>query len=127
MGMALNAERIRGPRGAAWSPSTIHGHNGRGTGLLNNELYIGRLVWNRQRFVKDPDTGRRLARLNLPGERITTDVPHLRIIDDALWQRVKARQVSTRRVIAKGITKARRPRYLFSGLTSCETCGGGFI
>ena len=33
-------------------------------GILNNELYIGRLVWNRQRYVKHPDTGKRLARIN---------------------------------------------------------------
>ena len=51
---ALNAEGIPGPAGAAWSPSTIHGNPKRGTGILNNELYVGRLVWNRQRFVKDP-------------------------------------------------------------------------
>jgi hypothetical protein len=32
---------------------------GGGTGLLNNELYVGTLVWNRQRFIKDPTTGKR--------------------------------------------------------------------
>ncbi len=36
----------------------------RGTGILNNELYIGRLVWNRLRYVKDPATGKRVSRLN---------------------------------------------------------------
>src|SRR5712692_1814280 len=46
----LNRERVPGPDGAAWSPSTIHGNAARGTGILNNELYIGRLVWNRQHF-----------------------------------------------------------------------------
>jgi site-specific DNA recombinase len=53
----LNAERCPGPGGAPWNPSTIHGNPGRGTGILNNELYVGRLVWNRLRYVKDPDTG----------------------------------------------------------------------
>jgi hypothetical protein len=33
--------------GKTWGPSTIHGNWRRGTGILNNELYIGRLVWNR--------------------------------------------------------------------------------
>lgn len=28
----------------------------RGTGLLNNELCIGRLAWNRLCYVKDPAT-----------------------------------------------------------------------
>ena len=58
---ALNAQDVRGPRGALWSPSTIHGNPERGIGILHNELYIGRLVWNRQRFLKDPDTGKRVA------------------------------------------------------------------
>lgn len=124
---ALNAEGIAGPRGVAWSPSTIHGHAGRGSGILNNELYIGRLVWNRQRYVKDPDTGKRLARMNPAEAWIITDVPHLRIVDDDLWQAAKARQASTRSVMKAGIVRARRPRYLFSGLTRCGSCGGGFV
>lgn len=127
IGKILNAEGVRGPLGVAWSPSTIHGHSRRGTGLLNNELYVGRLVWNRQRYVKNPDTGRRLARLNPEEEWVITDVPHLRIIDDELWQAVKARQAATRNTMKTGIDRARRPKYLFSGLTRCASCGGGFI
>ena len=34
--------------------TAIYGNWRRGTGILNNQLYAGRLVWNRQRFVKDP-------------------------------------------------------------------------
>ena len=49
----LNAEGVSGPSGGTWGPSTIHGNRQRGTGILNNELYIGRLVWNRLRYVKD--------------------------------------------------------------------------
>ncbi len=47
-----------------WSFSTNLGNWLRGTGILNNPLYIGQLVWNRQHFVKDPDTGKRQARMN---------------------------------------------------------------
>lgn len=123
----LNSEGVRGPRGVAWSPSTIHGHAGRGTGILNNELYIGRSVWNRQRFVKNPDTGKRVARPNPPSEWVTKDVPELRIVDDDLWQAAKTRQASTRYTMKAGIVGARRPKFLFSGLTRCGSCGGGFI
>ena len=94
---ALNAEGVRGPRGALWSPSTIHGNPERGIGILHNELYIGRLVWNRQRFLKDPDTGKRVARANPPSEWITKDVPELRIIDDEVWQAVQTRYASVQR------------------------------
>ena len=89
---ALNRDGIPGPFGNAWGPSTIHGNPKRGTGILNNELYIGRLVWNRQRFIKDPDTGKRVSRLNPESEWVIQDVPELRIVDDELWQRVKERQ-----------------------------------
>ena len=127
IGKSLNSKGVPGPMSVAWSPSTIHGHARRGTGVLNNELYIGRLVWNRQRYVKDPDTGRRLARLNPETEWVTTDVPHLRIVDAELWQAVKARQAATRNTMKTGIDRARRPKYLFSGITQCASCGGGFI
>ena len=127
----LNAERCPGPGGASWNPSTIHGNPGRGTGILNNELYVGRLVWNRLRYVKDPDTGKRVSRPNPPSEWVTTAVPELRIVDDELWNQVKARQVEMRRVASNGdpkqFNRARRPRYLFSGLTKCAECGGGYV
>ena len=76
----LNAEGIAGPRGTGWGPSTIHGSVKRRNGILNNELYIGRIVWNRQRFIKDPDTGKRVSRPNPEEEWITRDVPKLRIV-----------------------------------------------
>ena len=60
----LNREGVPGPFGNAWGDTTIRGHASRGNGILNNELYIGRLVWNRQRFIKDPSTGRRVSRRN---------------------------------------------------------------
>ena len=125
---ALNGAGLRGPAGSAWSPSTIHGHAGRGTGILNNELYIGRLVWNRLRYVKDPDTGRRVSRLNPSDAWLVREVPHLRIIDDELWQAAKVRQARARRTTSiEGLVRNRRPRYLFSGLTKCGECGGGYI
>ncbi len=129
---ALNAEGIRGPRGALWSPSTIHGSAERGIGILHNELYIGRLVWNRQRFLKDPDTGKRVSRMNPLSEWIIKDVPELRIIDDDLWQAVKARHAGVQRKWKtaqhdRRFNQFRRPKYLFSGLTKCGECGAGFI
>jgi hypothetical protein len=48
----LNCEGVLGLAGAGWSPSTIHGHPSRGTGILNNDLYIGRIVWNVSGTIK---------------------------------------------------------------------------
>jgi site-specific DNA recombinase len=52
--MQLNKEDIPGPFGRPWRDTAIRGHITRGTGILNNELYIGRLVWNRQRVREGP-------------------------------------------------------------------------
>jgi len=87
--------------------------------------------WNRQRFIKDPSTGKTQARLNPESDSITEDVPHLRIIDQDLWDHVKSRQSNTRRRVTTaddGIRseRARRPRYLLSGLLKCGVYGGGF-
>ena len=129
--LSLNAERIAGPHGETWGPSTIYGNWRRGTGILNNELYIGKLVWNRQRYVKDPATGKRRARPNPPDEWITRDVPDLRIVDGQLWNEVKARQRHVRHALTHdnvGVRaeRARRPVYLLSNLLKCGVCGGGF-
>jgi site-specific DNA recombinase len=125
----LNREGVCGPFGGKWNPSTIYGNAKRGTGILNNELYVGRMVWNRQRYVKNPDTGKRVSRLNPHAEWITTDVPHLRVLPDELWSAAKERQARTRQVIASTgkLASANRPRYLFSGLTKCGVCGAGFV
>jgi site-specific DNA recombinase len=127
----LNSEKVPGPRSSAWGASTIYGNWRRGTGLLNNELYIGRMIWNRQRFVKDPQTGRRQARPNPPEAWIIEGVPNLRIIDDELWAKVKTRQETARSEIvttdAVRAERARRPKYLFSGLIKCGACGGGYV
>ncbi|MGH6893902.1 MAG: recombinase family protein, partial [Dongiaceae bacterium] len=68
----LNREGLPGPFGRAWGDTTIRGHASRGNGILNNALYIGRLVWNRQRFLKDPSTGRRVSRRNPEEDWIRT-------------------------------------------------------
>ena len=65
---ALNKEHMPAPGGKAWGASTINGNAARGTGILNNELYVGKLVWNRLRYVKDPETGKRNSRINPEAE-----------------------------------------------------------
>ena len=47
----LNADGIPSPRGGLWNASTINGNRQRRNGILNNELYLGRIIYNRQRFV----------------------------------------------------------------------------
>lgn len=61
---ALNAKGIPGPGGREWCDTTIRGQPERGTGILNNAIYVGRLEWNRCSYVKDPKSGKRVARPN---------------------------------------------------------------
>ncbi len=121
----LNKEGIPAPTGGAWGPSTIYGNRSRGTGILNNELYIGRQIWNRLRYLKNPETGKRVSRLNPEEEWVITDVPHLRIIDDALWEKVKKQQGAYNKK-DRPLHSKNRPTYLLSHLIKCGCCGGGF-
>ncbi|MCZ0813534.1 recombinase family protein [Roseovarius sp. EGI FJ00037] len=117
----LNSDRIPSPRGGEWNASTIHGSRQRRNGILNNEMYVGRLVWNRQRFVKDPDTGKRQSRLNPAEEWITTDVPDLQIIDEDIW--LKAQALKSRYASHAG-NKRQTKKRLLTGLVKCGCCGG---
>ncbi len=121
--LALNKKCVPGPSGKGWGSSTINGNWRRGTGILNNELYIGRLIWNRLSYIKNPDTGKRVSRLNPPENWIIKDVPEMRIIDDALWEKVKDRQKNLRK--EKAFYDKQRPRKLLSYLLKCGACGGG--
>src|SRR5690606_34905157 len=97
-----------------------------------------RLIWNRLRYIKDPSTGKRVSRLNPESQWIIKDVPELRIVDDELWQSVRARQGEIAEKYAN-VTEAvrkhhtnnrlnstRRPKSLLSGLVFCGSCGGPY-
>ncbi|WP_051057213.1 recombinase family protein [Bradyrhizobium yuanmingense] len=48
----LNKEGVPAPTGAKWAATTIYGNWQRGSGILNNELYIGVRVWNKVSYPK---------------------------------------------------------------------------
>src|SRR5262249_14986981 len=126
----LNRDGIPGPGGRPWGDTTIRGHALGGTGVLRNELYVGRLVWNRLRYTKDPATGRRVSRINPREDWICRDVPDLRILGDNLWSGVQSRLGAIRD--SDSIAKARatkfwtrrRPQHLLTGKAVCGVCGG---
>ena len=133
----LNKDGIAGPLNRAWGDTTIRGHVSRGTGILNNELYNGVLVWNRQSYVKNPTSGKRVSRPNPVGQWIKTEVSALKIIDDTLWHQVRARQAEIAKVFepvtagiraskASQLHRTNRPAFLLSGLLKCGCCGGKY-
>ncbi len=119
----LNADCIPSPRGGQWNASTINGHRGRRNGILQNELYRGQLVHNRVRMLRDPETGKRISRINPETEWVRVEAPELRIVSDELWDDVKRMK---RRYRDQPAQNCRRPRRLLSGLLRCGQCGGAF-
>jgi hypothetical protein len=118
----LNSDNIAPPRGRAWNASTINGNRERGAGILQNELYVGRLVWNKVRMVKDPETGKRLSRPNLKSDWQIAEVPHLAIVSPELFAAARTRKDERNRVHPGHL---RRPRRMLSGLLRCGSCGSG--
>lgn len=119
----LNAEGVPSSTGATWSASTILGHRQRRTGILCNEIYIGRLVWNVCAYSRDPATGKRHERFNPEAEWQVAEVPDLRIVDQETWLRARA----IRDRMHGRPERARRPKRLLSGLVRCGVCGGPMI
>ena len=124
----LNAEGVRGPGGRPWNDTTIRGQVDRGTGVLNNASYVGRIEWNRCSYVRDPSSGKRVARPNPRGQWEVMEAPELRIVENALWLSVKAQQERVRTEMARDesgqpLNRAHRVQHLLSGLVICGACG----
>ncbi|MES3110481.1 recombinase family protein [Sphingomonas aurantiaca] len=120
---------VPGPRGGKWSASTINGNKKRGTGVLNNQAYVGRPEHQRQTFRKDPETGKRHAFATAEGVKKTAEALHLRIVSDELWGQVKARQEQTACPHGSDVTPfwaKQRPKYLLTGKVMCGVCGSNY-
>ena len=99
-----------------------HSNSTRGTAIVRNELYAGRLIWNRVRMVRDPDTGRRSSRPNPRQDWHVMEVPELAIVPAELFEAAQSR-IKARSDIAP--TYLRKPKRPLSGLLRCGACGGG--
>lgn len=125
---SLNADQVSGPTGGPWNASTIAGNAARGNGVIHNRLYIGELVWGRQTFTKQRDTGRRRSRAADPAGLVVTEAPELRIIDEPLWEAVRRRHAQATHANPGGRPRGQRqPARLLSGLVKCGLCGGRMV
>jgi hypothetical protein len=127
---ALNDKGEPGPRGKAWRDTAIRGYVSHGTGILNNENYIGQVFWDRHQYRKNPDTGRRIARHNSDDQWVVNENANLRIISDALLARVKARQAEVGELFThttkNRLNASHRPSYRLSGILESTECGGPY-
>ncbi len=124
---ALNERGVRSARGGTWAVSAVQGSSVHGLGMLNNELYVGRVVWNRRQWLKNPETGKRRYVERPREEWQERDAPELRIIDQALWDAVHAR---ARSGPARGtrVGRGATPRTLFgAGVLRCAACGAAIV
>lgn len=118
----LNARKVTPPRGRYWTASTINGSFKRHNGLILNDLYAGRIVWNKVRMIKDPDTGKRVSRPNLSSEWQSIDAPHLRIIAQDQFDQALAIKQERGGALP---SRTRKPKRVLSGLLKCGCCGSG--
>jgi site-specific DNA recombinase len=127
----LNTERVPSPRPrsgkqyATWCPTAIRE-------MLRRDLYVGRIVWNRSRFVKSPGTNKRLRRDRPESEWSVAERPELRIIDEALWVRVRTRLAFVAQKFGYGARKglynrAESSPHLLTGFLKCGSCGANLV
>jgi DNA invertase Pin-like site-specific DNA recombinase len=123
----LNRRRISSP-GSSWNRTERRASGWMGSGvraILKNERYVGRVVWNKSEWRKDPDTGRRVRVERPKSDWIVSPDEGQRIVSDRLWNRAQRRFAQSS---ANGNWSTARgaPRYLLSGLLRCSECGAHF-
>jgi site-specific DNA recombinase len=126
--LKLTQEKIPTPGGApTWHFSSFVG-KGKAGGILMNRLYIGAIHWNTARTVLNPDTGRKIKRQRPKDEHLHVSVPHLRIVDDALWDAAAKVRASRSSSFGHDCSNRRptihRSDRLLLELLRCGQCGG---
>ena len=108
----LNSEHAPAPGPKGWSKDGIRR-------ALDNQLYIGVACYGKRGVPES--------------EWIRAELPELRIVSDALWQRVHSRKATTKQhylrneqghLLSKP-TSGLVSRYALSGIGRCWSCGGG--
>ncbi|WP_443027586.1 recombinase family protein [Sphingomonas sp. LR55] len=125
----LNDEGVPGPRGGEWNASTIRGDPAKLVGILNNPLYVGRLVWGRREWRRNPDSEKRERRYRLrdQSEWVEVAVPDLRIIDDTVFEAARDEIERRKRpATASSTVGSKRAKHLLSGLIRCGCCGANY-
>ena len=126
---SLNDDRVPGRVRATlgWSPATV-------SRILDNQKYVGRWVWNRTENRRDPRTGRKRQFDKPESEWIVQENDQLRIVPDALWQKVREHREQARRAwpgaparrgfsTEQGSRQKTYPTHLLSGTMVCGSCG----
>lgn len=106
-----------------WGASSVRG-------ILMNPAYIGEWSFKKKEWRKEPVTGRRRHIARTEAEIVRRTYPERRIVDQAVWEAVKARLAEVRATyrpserggVATGAS-GRNNNYVLSGLLRCGLCG----
>jgi site-specific DNA recombinase len=109
---------------AAWYPQRIRY-------MLCNEKYVGRWRWRETTTIRNSSGKKKQVQVPA-GDVVVRERPHLRIVDDALWERAQARLAELKQRFGYKDGQKRRgpkchpstvyPQHLLSGLLICGTC-----
>lgn len=114
------------PRG--WSLSSLRY-------LLMNRIYRGEVIWKRDKFVKNRQTGKRVARRRPESEWVIEPRPDLAIIPRDVFDRVQAMTAAKNGKLKRGSGgryQGSEPGrcyspYLLSGILKCGVCGAAMV
>jgi DNA invertase Pin-like site-specific DNA recombinase len=125
MAAQLNREGIKSPTGGVWNHNIFTAGCGNGKGIIGNRIFIGELVWNANRSVIDPDKETRVRQKGNPNDLLVVQVPHLRTIEQDLWDRAqKVRAERSRQTFAVRNSKKTIERHMLADKLVCGVCGG---
>ena len=125
----LRLEKFRARGGSqGWAPTAIRE-------MLHNELYWGRLIWNRTK--KAHRRGTKTQDNRPPEELVIVELPECQIVSNELWEAAHAALERRARVFVPQARAAGQGEplpqltppspYLLSGLARCAWCGGPMI
>jgi site-specific DNA recombinase len=104
--------------------------------MLTQEKYTGRWIYKKTTTSVDPDSNRKVPKPRPRNEWISSQREELRIIDQALWEKVQRILAENKRTKAAGekaetkIFGSRNRidnRHLLSGVLTCSSCGMAMV
>ena len=108
----LNNRGVKTPRGGLWSKTTLHG-------LLRNEAYLGRRIWNRE---DNSTPGRKYK----PREQwVVVEGAHEPLVSVESFEKVQAK-LRQRRTDPSLHPRVLSGDYLLTGLLRCGLCGSHY-
>ena len=83
IGLILDKEHIRAPKGNYWSKNSI-------PRMLDNVHYLGKIKWNRRPNVRTIEEGKVVVKRPEASDYLIVEGKHPAIIDQELWDKVQA-------------------------------------